>query len=195
MFSRLADYYCALPILTHSLDHVILKDASFIKGVEGIVLLPLAFKLRNSMLFRDALILAMSPWSSPSYTQLDDQRLKDIAFKAHLELSKKVNSSQTLLFQRIATGECTTDIGALGKECIGANGALILPKFLRSVHRETWHVSLGDFSGLMSNKLKFNQAGTWGFGEFPGVGIYEDSFLCIEIADEDLPWDKDEVDW
>lgn len=28
-----------------------------------------------------------------------------------------------------------------------------------------------------------------------GQGKYKDYFLCLEISDEDLPWNTEETDW
>jgi len=67
--TELADYYCALPAVSRSLDGVFFRDADFMdtllvemsKSLLA-VLLQAAVKLRHPQLYRDCLVLSIGPW-------------------------------------------------------------------------------------------------------------------------------------
>jgi hypothetical protein len=54
----------------------------------------------------------------------------------------------------------------------------------------TWNAVQSCLAPLMANKLVISPA-----GNVSGEGIHEDTYLCAEIEDEDIPWDLKATDW
>jgi hypothetical protein len=94
--TALADYYLALPILSLSLDRAMLDSELFCASIRdhAFELFEMGAKLRNSRLFREALIWLVGKYghsAKPQYKKLSDPKLKLIAGYAHGEIAKKVS--------------------------------------------------------------------------------------------------------
>jgi hypothetical protein len=94
--ASLADYYCALPILSRTLDSALHVSPSFTNnslagGLKGnsCEVFATSAKLRNELLFRESLIFVINPWTSPHYEKLSDPKLKKIARCAYSDVGAK----------------------------------------------------------------------------------------------------------
>ncbi|TVY46253.1 hypothetical protein LOCC1_G004348 [Lachnellula occidentalis] len=93
---ELADYYCALPVLSSALNVVFYTNLVLIEATyhEPHILIKTAVKLRNAVLYRECLIQTMGPWSQPQYKEIEDESLRRIAAAAHSTLKDMVSETQ-----------------------------------------------------------------------------------------------------
>jgi hypothetical protein len=215
IMTQMADYYCALPILSNSLSATFFNSPGLLTTLrtDPCQSLILAYKLRHAPLFRDYLIHLLGPWSKPQFQELKSHRdpsslfLFNFVNTIHISFSNKIMQLQQSIFQ-LSTGyfspfcplfagfrpayraaakamlDCTND-GA------DFNHNLLLPKWFRqcldsNVETEVVGKLLASFT---TNNLVLDKAAVAGRGD------YEDSFLCFEISDAELPWDPTQFDW
>ncbi|KAG4436033.1 hypothetical protein IFR05_008465 [Cadophora sp. M221] len=105
--TKLADYYRCLPIVSHSLSGTIYSSPDFFNSIRSdpCTLLISAFKLRHPLLFREAFIMVLRPWSDPVYKQLEKNypKLFNQADGAYKEVDAKISKFHRHLFQIAAT--------------------------------------------------------------------------------------------
>jgi hypothetical protein len=156
------------------------------------------------------LIHVLGPWSKSQFQELKSHRdpssliLFNFVDTTHISFSNKIMQLQQSIFQ-LSTGyfsppfvgfwpayraaakamlDCTND-------GVDFNHNLLLPKWFRqcldsNVGTEVVGKLLAPFT---TNNLVLDKAAVAGRGD------YEDSFLCFEISDGELPWDPTQFDW
>lgn len=76
----MTDYYDALPILSQSIVNAILAswlfEITYERASISDKLLKAVTKLKNTILFREALVLIMGPWKSPMWKRLEEKNDK-----------------------------------------------------------------------------------------------------------------------
>lgn len=100
ILTEIADYYCALKIVSRTLDGPIFSVFLFARDivedpVRGLVL---AHKLRNALLYRECLILSQGPWYKPAFWSLICPEIPDpsspvrydVLFKRALNLNHNI---------------------------------------------------------------------------------------------------------
>ncbi|KAK0115490.1 hypothetical protein ONS96_013945 [Cadophora gregata f. sp. sojae] len=92
ILTRLADFYCALPIVSRTLNMAFLSSPDLINDLPNhrCEAIELATKLRNKILFREALVWIVGPWSMPMYHTLEDTKLRKIAHKVYADIALKI---------------------------------------------------------------------------------------------------------
>lgn len=196
--TELADYYCALPVLSRTLDGAFLRSPAFVGSIRDLCCetLALATKLRNSTLFRESLVWVLGPWGEERWETLEDPKLKKIAKLARHELSHKISKVQEAIISIIefAGGEDNSLIRESALEAREDNGGYLnMPRYFQKLcKREAIHVFMEDcgesLDMLMISNLVLEQ-------HRAGKGFADGHFLCVSIDDEDLPWDITEMDW
>ncbi|KAH7403259.1 hypothetical protein BKA64DRAFT_641261 [Cadophora sp. MPI-SDFR-AT-0126] len=219
--TQLADFYCALPVISRTLDMAFHISPEFIKDIPRFrcKVFTAVAKLKNKLLFRESLIWVVGPWSEPAYNTLDNPRLKKIARAAWAEVAAKISEIHCQL---------TQDIGEEA-QALTVDTPAYFRSFYRILKRSPFDIDdefLDDIrdnevATLIASLLKSNlvlnrdalESGT-GSDLFPpyylgvedGIPLdefspnypqanMEDHFLCVEIDDEDLPWDVNETDF
>ncbi|TVY89681.1 hypothetical protein LAWI1_G003076 [Lachnellula willkommii] len=168
----LADYYCALPALSSALNgafytNPVLAEATY---KQPHILIKTACKLWNAVLYRECLVQTMGPWSKPQYKEIDDESLRGIAAAAHAGLKDVLLQTQCDIIKTIDWAM------TYRRDLLGHNGPAGFVAALEP---------------LMKNDFLLYSKG----GDRSGEGKYLDYFLCLEISDEDLPWNTEETDW
>jgi hypothetical protein len=208
--TSLADYYCALPIVSRTLDSAFYISPNFdrILLYDPCEVFTAAAKLRNAMLFRDSLIFVTGPWSDPAYKTLSDPKLKKIARRARAEVAAKVGEAEgTITSRRLYEATAVNGGGYIEKAYfwVAVNNAHFAhtdETCLPSIYRDLYAFDLKEenklinffvpiLRELLENKLVLGERGS----KLLSHGILIDYFLCAEIEDEDLPWDVNEIDW
>lgn len=205
--AELGGYYCALPVLSESLNAAMLRSAGYLNGAlkeTPCSWLELATKLRNPILFKESMIHVLGPWSEPRHEELLDLRLKKIARNAFSGMKGELYQIFEELLQLASSDEeehmkTAFDMLKLAAGCRCSLRDIIrdefpMPYYLRrclngdyvsdwtTMHvRELLHP-------LLKSNLVLDNTGA-------GVDHYFDSFLCFEILDEDLPWDLTQTEW
>jgi hypothetical protein len=203
--TSLADYYCALPILSRTLDSALYISFDFVESIwcNPCEVFVAAAKLRNALLFRDCLICLTGPWSEPEYEGLLDPRLKKIARRSYAEIGVKVAHAERKItehrFQEVVNGKRHVDKAytsvALNNAPFREIEGIYLPSIYRDLSKSDSKERNFSFipilRELLENKLVLGGRGN----QLLGCGDLYDYFLCAEIKDEDLPWDSNEIDW
>ncbi|KAL2070504.1 hypothetical protein VTL71DRAFT_13530 [Oculimacula yallundae] len=165
--TTLADFHCALPIVSSSTTAALLNGQS---GTDLFFLyddslrgwsasLTLAKNIRNPVLFRECFIHLVGLW---------DPDHEDEEIKQHPETYVLVLKEHGLF-----------DIDEL-KEADRGSPSLVTKKvgFYRKWKSQT--------DSIMANNLLFGKG---------SIGPGQDYLLCAQISDDDMPWNKDEIDW
>ncbi|TGO48390.1 hypothetical protein BOTNAR_0478g00080 [Botryotinia narcissicola] len=214
----LADYYCALPVVSGTLTGALFRSSMFQFSAprydaavecechdESVSLLLLARKLRHGLLFRECLIHTVGRWDSLPDIEKgqieEDQKLYtlvQIKLKVLYELLAK---TQGALLWAVVEGKFNVLKTAVGRSfptpLIG--GIVSMYRALseeRSFYDLLKEVETMELGHLMFSVIKNNLA----LGcsrQDPGKvgGIFEKTFLCTEIEDDEFPWDLEEIDW
>lgn len=198
---ELADYYCALPSLSRTLDGCLMNDLAFCKTTryEADELFLIAAKLRNALLFRECLIWVVGPHNRPIFHTEQDQRLRMIARCVHGEIISKIMQVDQLLtiwlFNGDTGNEPAIELEALDQLelCDLTSTEFSVPCLFRILSKGGNALCDGATTKeLLKNNLKLDRTRMdSGQADFELQG----HFLCAEIADEDLPWDVNEMDW
>ncbi|TVY83800.1 hypothetical protein LSUE1_G001897 [Lachnellula suecica] len=213
VITRLADYYCALPIVSATLSGALTGSPMFQTVY--------AMKLRHSVLFRECFMRLAARWGQ---FFSEDQAKCPVQFILDPVLRRLIDGAYTEICQNLLVVNqellraCMTsysmssnlrqfkkfDQTTVGP---GSNAWLYreLQTYLANERREfeTWNVSernsrhdawdsedLEDaLELLLKNNLFLEQSECK-----PGEGIYKTSFLCADIPDEKMPWDVSETD-
>lgn len=213
----LADYYRALPAFSTALDGAFLRSPMLVEAIHRIPhqLIKIAVQLRNEVLYRECLIQCMGPYGLPKYVMIQNASLRKIGEDAYCLLGRMVldtqykllnnmgvllrqtpNDQRAINFQtleRQLAAHCTGFVPGAGAP-IGIPGMLMLPWFYRELYAAANGTVPAGFKAviqpLMRNNLALDPK-----AERAGEGKYGDHFLCLEIEDEDLPWNTEETDW
>lgn len=209
--TKLADYYCTLPSLSRSLYGAFGRSPDFCNSIRGniIDLLEVAVKLRNEILYRECMTLLMGPWIHPKYLMIKDKKLKQLAASAHHSICSKILMIQTFVMEETLgeDREVLKDFREQELDAITQNldrnsdevSSLCLPL----LYRQLTNTHFGHhFAWLLRNHLTLYPAVRVEWGPFRTIAKpgdrdtwCEDYFLCLEIKDDELPWDSNEKDW
>ncbi|KAF7872695.1 uncharacterized protein EAF02_008766 [Botrytis sinoallii] len=211
--TRLADYYCALPVVSATLTEALFKSSMFdaigtsyfSRACEChddcVSLLVLARKLRHGVLFRECLIYTVGKWDS-----LPDPE-KDI-IKEDQELYKLVQAKLSVLYELLAKTqgallwaicEKTIDLNKI-VECNHSKGSIgaticMYEAISDEPSLQDLFTGGGELGELILSLLKKNHHALGCTYEHSGHGIFENTYLCTEIEDDEFPWDLEEIDW
>ncbi|QSZ36384.1 hypothetical protein DSL72_006260 [Monilinia vaccinii-corymbosi] len=206
---RLADFYCALPAFSCSLDSALLASPRFTSNIEenSVELLRIAKKLHHPVLFRECLVhevANVSPCDSRNkfwgqrFADDKDLRLAFMIGIWSVREARALADRQILdcLMEAISMEFDRDDLPIL----FGPNNGYKTAGNYRAVLDELYDdgmLSADMIGNLLRNNLILSRR-----GDEPRVGgclvRRWDSgkrFFCAEIRDEDLPWDQDSVDW
>lgn len=169
----------------------------------------LATKLRNALLFREALIWVVGNYEEPAFRKLKDPKLSmlaeyvygRIAIDVALVTSKLliINSQKDqngyslkpirrLVFADGGAYHCDDDIDEYFPICF--------PQYFRKLLDDPDMMYLNELSnGILENRLRLSGTGLRTGESVKDVVAAEEYFLCATIPDELLPWDPNEVDW
>ena len=194
---RLADYYCALPALSSSL-YVALFDK---KGVAKEIptrarqLLPLAYKLRQPLLFRECMIHVVGSLKDDCGRLYDNQVLDNAVKVQYGRLCHKIamtfyrlNFCSQNLYDKGAKADAQEAIPSYCNDFTPTSSM----RFFRHVYYHSYKLNavkervMETIAPLLENNLKLDAS----HGK-----LGETRFLCLEIDEEDLPWDLTETDW
>lgn len=197
----MADYYLALPILSYSLNGALFNSDSLIDELEesGPRILPTAAKLRNSLLFRECLVLATSLSNEKKISSsIEDPKLLKVVLNAYRRVASKVLELQhsitsAAVYSRLGCQDTSLSdaIDIASEETYDRyREEVALPHYFRTLWKVGLFEDLDDqFKEILRNKLVLVRI-------VPDEeGLYSGQFLCAEIDDEDLPWDIKETQW
>ncbi|KAG4428514.1 hypothetical protein IFR05_016003 [Cadophora sp. M221] len=105
VLTRLADFYCALSIVSRTLDIAFHTSPALINQIPQFrcEVFAAAAKLRNRLLFREALVWIVGPWRVPTYNNLEDPELKKVAHRAWTEICVKIAGINYSLMNAVET--------------------------------------------------------------------------------------------
>lgn len=200
---RLADFYCALPVLSASLTACLLLNPSFGNALsdprwfQSSEVLLIAKQLRNKFLFRECFIHAVGtfdPGREDPYLS-EDAQILNLVQRHHIILCGKVMETQRSLCHALFF----RDVPDLKSRMILDLDISILKSrpfydSIQSELRDVRNEELDDLKEQLHSLLRNNLV------LFPTV-VSESSyslhsyFTCAQLDDGDLPWDPEEIDW
>lgn len=200
--TRLADFYCALPVLSASLASSLLTSPIFREDNDPFsfagwsrIGLTLAKKLRNPALFRESFVHVVGDYTSNDYDYFDED-ISRLINREHSNLCQQIMKTQQLLFgplrrfPTLLSPDMMRQLHSTARPKESApffkNLKVQVDALLDSGYRgapdlEDLNDSLAD---LLANNLVLDQRRS----------VVEDYFLCANLADFEMPWDQDEVD-
>ncbi|KUJ24423.1 uncharacterized protein LY89DRAFT_745306 [Mollisia scopiformis] len=202
----LADYYCSLRIVSQTLHQLLMTErrrgflCDFIE--DPCEFLGLAITLRNEILFKDCLCLALGPWSNPAFLKCKDKKLRDICDKARAKIYVEIGTFNERLLnelndprknnQELRTEmlEHSQAVSAISKDPV--SGRIRLPLYYRKLSDFVSKARKHPFRHLIIKLLQNDLLLDDGFKA--GEGMFEDYFLCNLTMDDQYPWDDTE-DW
>lgn len=208
LLTELADYYCALRILSRTLDGAMINSPNFCSSIraKALDLFVAAGKLRNALLFRECLIWVVGPNQNPVYLELKagDRNIRQVAKHAHGDISIKLAKVQQRLWRYAGIdfrdnwrdnweNHLFSNLGYCGEvdEDPENRFPVEFPWLLRYIISANPEIlDEGSCEGLLRSSIVLEK----GVYE-AGKENCEDNFLCAEVTDEDLPWDVNETDW
>ncbi|KAF5872471.1 uncharacterized protein Bfra_005831 [Botrytis fragariae] len=219
--TRIADFYCALPIVSVTLPSALLDSPIFSKReVEDITactknqlaedcnfMIFIAQKLRNSVLFRECLIHIAANWKDADnfkfHRARNDETIRCVIKLEFSQLEEMIIRLKHALWvaaivTKLLPGapELTRVLAAAEKDYISFERE---PKkavtFWKNLSAKLAHVVRdGDFLKSKVGSLLANNLVLDRTNDGPGEGCYKHCFLCTEIADSEFPWDTTAVD-
>ncbi|KAH8679759.1 hypothetical protein BGZ60DRAFT_428066 [Tricladium varicosporioides] len=199
--AEFADYYCCLPIVSQSLYQVFYSSPGILEtiGRNPCGMLKAAYRLRHKVLFKEAFIHVLGPWSKPRYTNLQDADLYHMADTAHRKMKDNVLNIYQGILQVFSDPkrygpDISKQITNLAMESRDPSGRVCVPLYFRKIYdlrpkkqaAEDWLDKV--LEPILAKKLVLDKT------EYSsGEGKYRDFFLSIDVGP--LPWDKNDIDW
>ncbi|KAL2063643.1 hypothetical protein VTL71DRAFT_5448 [Oculimacula yallundae] len=190
--ANLADYYLARPILSASLSAALCRSPNLIFMIldNNCEMLILAESFRCDWLFRKSFALSLGPFHDPVIKKLPDAPVRSLAERKYMALQSQVLDAQAAIMQ-VGIGAYPYNNGILFPRT--ANGVLSWPQYFRAIGPGKIAVRNLDVDtrtkDLLRNTLDFDD------GHVSGVGRFKEHFLCVEVSDDELPWDTAETDF
>lgn len=197
--TKLADKYGSLPAVSRSLYGPICTSPKLIPSISTnpSPVLFAAYKLRNTLLFKEAFVHVLGPASSPRYTKLADVTLKRMAHLVHGEFQSKLLEAHEAILDLHGNpkkyGAVVQQMAKLATKST-RDGKVLKPMYFRecfelACEKRVCEAELERILGpLMKSKLNLDKTGATA-----GKGDFKDSFLCFEP--NRIPWDENERDW
>lgn len=203
--TKIADYYCALPILSAALTGALFGSPLFNRSPHPFTkisydLIFTAEKLRHAALFCECFVHIVGtrvdgPSPGDGHDLLEsDPELRSMISTAHVDLCRMLLEFNQELFMVVLSDgniEWKQNLDSV----LGPTQNAKLYRHLK--HEIEDGLSPSDYphlfqalGELFKNNHAFDQTG---FGA--GQGPYSRYFLCANIEDEDMPWDSSEVDF
>lgn len=212
-----AEYYCCLPIVSHSLWGPLANSPRFVPtiGQSPCLTLVAAYKLRHKQLFRDSFIHCLGPWKNPRYKQLEELKelkLFAMAEAAHTKMCAKLLEVQQGMVEIFADAEgCFGDTGRtmvaladkaldnqrkvpLDDKTFDNHRKVLLPRYYRLCHDHDYKSEKGAtavkklLGPLLKKNLVLDKSKNGS-----GQGEFRDFFLSYQVAP--YPWDDSQIDW
>ncbi|PVH75276.1 hypothetical protein DL98DRAFT_466661 [Cadophora sp. DSE1049] len=205
--TELADYYCALKVVSFALDATIGRGAFPFSQLQKqpCEMLQVAARLRHPRLFRECLILSIGPFSKPKIHMIEDPKLHKLAKYAHAQVGLLAAEAQIEIINvmepyRLSNPKLRNEMQARIEDAgVMCRKDPRTAAYLPAYYRKLWDfkydgiVTANPFrkplSEVMANHLTFNR------GYEAGEGQFRDFFFCGQILNEELPWNAGEKDW
>ncbi|CAG8971595.1 hypothetical protein HYALB_00007988 [Hymenoscyphus albidus] len=226
--TKIADFFCALPIVSATIVETVMTGPMTRTRMEewssrsefsrnACEISRIAQKLRNPILFRDAIIEVVSRWDfhqeflfeiGIKASDFFDGSTLQLIEREYTQVAKLLVRCSHRLLLRILDGrfwEIGKRVPAPEDESAWRSADFyyrirlrIIEKlegiyyhFVRPETREALDKLRQSIDELIQNNLVLDQSHC-GPGE---LGMHEHAFLCAKISDDDLPWDTSEIDW
>lgn len=201
----LADYYCALPVLSRSLDGALMRSQAFVKSIPTACLeiLELSFRLRHEVLYKESLAFVVGQYECPLYHALHPP-LHDIAKRRYNELAAEILKVERGILNELlfAEGHKSRRILEMLKTARYDDEDVVeSPNFMATYMREVFEEGQdAELSALCLNNIGDLISNTTTLSRHMIVGGQVDEeacpwFLCVHKSSEPLPWDISETDW
>jgi hypothetical protein len=185
---QLADYYCALPILSRSLRDP-LSCVGKIMTADDI---QAAQQVRQPEWFRECVVVLAGDWGSDCMKDIRKLQpdLQDVVMNAKGRIALKTAKVSEILLQ--ISGQNVMVKSFLAEQAY-LRGNETMPMHFRSILDAAKSIkgvdynSIGEYIEACLEPLMFNNFYFSSKDSKSGEGVWEDYFLCAEIEDKGLP--------
>ncbi|KAL2063703.1 hypothetical protein VTL71DRAFT_5508 [Oculimacula yallundae] len=202
--TRLADFYCCLPMFSSSLYSALWHSPLLIAEIpsNSNSTLILAQKLRHPLLFREALIHVVCQWKGYSRFLEGHYGLVCAVTSAYNRVCERLLAANQELFLAMNLGgQVREDICAATNDIERSELPSQNAHFYRHLYNQ-WEIEQEDgmqslmesMRALLENNLVLERNLERNMG-LAGEDGYKHGFLCAEISDSELPWNMEEDDW
>ncbi|KAN0093784.1 hypothetical protein V8E51_016968 [Hyaloscypha variabilis] len=201
IMTKHADYYCCLPILSHSLAGPLYNSPGLVStiGKAPCATLVAAYRLRHKQLFNDSFIQAMGPLKNPQYKQLKEPNLLRMAEVAYTKMCGEILKVHQGMLEIFADANTSfKDTGKamveLADQALDEKLTVVQPMYYRLCYDHAYKSSEGAkavrklLGPILKNNLVLNKSKV-----NSGEGHFDDYFLSYNI--ERYPWDDTQIDW
>jgi len=205
LVSDLAKFYDVDPIVFESFNKYISQSLILLgkmdEGKRIDILLRAASFLRHATLFRESIVYAVAYWPgneprSGSYPLLKATcpNLHHIAFLSWTRVNQLRAKVDHEILVRTKIDRCLYDVvSKVGRNFASDPNAMQEARYYRALLQELSHLSFASkafhirmvLHKLLRNHLRFDTA-----KKVHGLSPHSHRFLCAEVADEELPWNK-----
>ena len=222
--TRLADFICALPVVSRTLLEVLTRSKDFLLrfSVDWMSVLPLAQKLRHHLLFKECMICFASDWDQDSMrtraqvlfnkwmlpkisctlsenTPTAHVRLLRLAETIRGRMDWKILKAHYLVSENMFYSEVfrqrACEIGRRETDYRLANSPSTSTRIFRTIRADSLLLDQAD--DQLKEAIDTALQNNRILDIIAGADQYEldDRFYCADIDDKELPWDLEETDW
>ncbi|KAI9642862.1 hypothetical protein NHQ30_008596 [Ciborinia camelliae] len=191
---KVADFYRALPVVSRTLDGVLVNSPLLIEQIPDHAgpLLKIAYQLRNQLLYRECMVHVAGRYGYERLVPEADMQLSMRIIVAYAGVEDKLDKAHRSILRvsgrQVKSGNC----GMSQKLQSLSATYKTLPQHYRTLYEDVGWGS--EFQPLLSVAMRNNlilDRSKVGAGQ----GKFKEYFLCAEVTDEELPWDQEEEDW
>ncbi len=199
---QLADFYCALPVLSAGLTGALISGKmfsasgnetssiydKFAEESEGLIVI--AKKLRHKLLFEECFVHVVSRWEGNKKTFIEHPDIRLLVDNAYGQLCRKV----TLIHSQIMASSKYFDGLLGGAHAEPTYNAIFFRSILERIggNPSAWNPERRELK-LKLDEILISELVLDRTSIQAGKGTFQ-YLLCTKIAEEDLPWDLKEVD-
>ncbi|KAF7932714.1 uncharacterized protein EAE98_004013 [Botrytis deweyae] len=190
--AKVADFYGALPVVSRTLDTVFFRSPNFIERIPENAgsLLKISCQLRNQTLYKECMIHVAGRWKSNPCIPEDDMDLRIRVLIAYGSVCQKlVTANQNLI--RLVADEYMDKKVHEELRSMALNYSWSLALYYRQFYDKHYSQDIDQvLTKILSSNLILDPSKLGA-----GQGKFQNYFLCAEITDKELPWDREEEDW
>ncbi|PVH87077.1 hypothetical protein DL98DRAFT_581806 [Cadophora sp. DSE1049] len=189
-----ADRFKALPCLSTILPMIYSTSPSLLESIDGNahMILPIASKLRDAVLFKECIIFVVNPWNlgGSRITSIEDPGLRVFAREAFDEINAKVGKALCSVINYAGSPYNGSSVRNDAESAWSPTLKQVLfPRFFKRGFRGL------ELEPIVADLLKNNSLLVCRHVVPGEAGKFDDYFLSVNISEDKLPWDVKEIDW
>ena len=189
LVTNLADYYCALPVVSKTIDGALLRRPISFKN-DALVGLQVSYKLRHAEILRECVCFLAGNLDLDLDMSSVDSILRSVVDKARQGVYEKLARAHIEVMRLVFNDTSFKKEFNIVHNSGISKREFNLPRYYAKLFEEVKFYHQPAMWSLMDNNLMLERGNVT-----PGEGVFGDKFLCAVVSDDDLPWDVSQLDW